>query len=245
MLQESMRSTIKMRIKLTKILIVITLPACLAGQVTAGSTTFKDITFNIIDWSEAVFSSSPESTHSVGQISHNGNPGSFRYMEHILPPSTSAGKEEGIAVVHFYLPGTYDPRKQGAINWISYQEDYIIFNPRAGASVFTELALIQDGKVFFAGRTEIRNTKWSKLSVNALTAIDFVSDDGSSSNPDFSSTGSAMQFGFRRKHTGINGYDMFHGIDNWTVTISSLKPVVPHPTTPVISLSSGKGALSE
>src|SRR5215831_5747758 len=100
---------------------VVALLAFAAGKAFADATFF-DGTFSPADWSATIVSTDG-ATHSVSQSTTGGNPGEYRFMQHVLPSGRSIG------VVHQYLAGVYDPSTSGAIDALDYREDRIEFNP--------------------------------------------------------------------------------------------------------------------
>jgi hypothetical protein len=90
------------------------------------------------------------------------------------------------------------------------------------------MVLRQGGNVYFANPTyQVPSaTGWTKLSKQGLAAPDFVllAPDLSQTpqRPDFSATGSPIEFGFLRGLTsgiGCCGAGGSLGVDNWTVVV--------------------------
>ena len=218
------------------VLVTLTVIFCWAGQ--AKAATISDNQFNSSDWSTLTLFANNDATHSGFQSASGGNPGAFWRMIHTLPgghPSTHTF----IWIFHQYLGGFYDPSTDGAVAFLDYSEDRIQFDPPfVGAQIGAYPALVQDGVVFFGLGMTFPNTTWQTASLTDLTAADFKDfdsmtfhgGDGIFDNPDFSSSGGAIHFGYIRANSTIPGSASIttqHGIDNWSVAITP----VPVPAT--------------
>lgn len=186
-------------------------PAARAGFVIA------DATFNTADWSKTVRSTTGGATDTVQQLLAGGNPDAFRQMTHTLPSPSS------ISVVHLFLASAYDPSISGPITSIDYREDQIEFSPPfSGAAIGALPALRQDGVFYFGPDVTFSDLSWHSVELTGLTAADF----GPIGNqPDFSSSGGVIQFGFLRSNTNVSvsqALQTQHGTDNWSVTVNSL-----------------------
>ena len=185
-------------------------------------------------------------TYTVAQQLTGGyGGGEFRFMSHTLPPVTS-----GISVIyvtHIYTAYTFDPAVQGAIDHIDYSESGILLSfPFSDTLSTTQPVIVQDGNVYRSPRF-IRFTaqnfahNWETKSLPQLTAADFFVPGGpENDNPDFSASGSPMQFGFARNNSRSTtqppvppGQDLVidQGVDNWRLFIH-LEPEVDPPNQP-------------
>jgi hypothetical protein len=184
-------------------------------------TTFFDDTFNDSDWTRfAEHQSGPLFFEETAeQRTSGGNPGAYRHMTHYWGSGTQ------VFVFHLNNNAIYDPSAQGAIVSINYSADIIGFYYSPNFGVFGDGILIeQDGRLF---RTVTQgnpfNNLWQTKSFTGLTADNFTALDDLVSHPDFSSAGSPIKFGYIRANTIFTTpATLSHGIDNWSVTISTV-----------------------
>jgi YVTN family beta-propeller protein len=142
----------------------------------------------------------------VSQEPAGGNPGAWRRVTHFGPANT---------VNVLLRPGAaYDPA-QGAIQTIDVSWDRRLL----AESVALEGFLVQQNNVIY--RTTERAVflpAWQSDSRVGLVATDF--DNGSGGNPDFTTDGLPIRFGYFRRTT--TGQTLGHGIDNFVVTVHPL-----------------------
>ena len=211
------------------------------------AATFFDGTFNDADWTRIVNITSGTFEETATQSPSGGNPDAFRSMTHTLRGGTSAN------VFHFNNNAIYNPAL-GAIASIDYSADVRGLPASTIGGVFGDgFAIRQAGRLFRTGTTGIvNNSPWQTKSLLGLTGGNFIALDGGS-GPDFSITGSVIQFGYERNNA-LGGSSttpriIAHGIDNWSVRLNLATVPVPEPSkTPepstIISLGLlGLGAL--
>jgi hypothetical protein len=215
--------------------------AAVAGTAQA-STSFFDGVFNNSDWSLTVLTNATGtgSTAQGFQVLAGGNPNEYRRVRHQL---VVTGAPFNGAVFSFHLNNNafYTPSTQGAISYIDYSEDSINFVPDTivpGNGQGAGLLILQSGKYYRQQNPLLimpysGYSTWTANPAPGLLAADFAEVTlagvvNIGSNPDFSATGSIMQFGFHRGNSGNGGYDTDCGIDNWSVTI------VPEPAAAMI-----------
>lgn len=174
-------------------------------------------------------------TYTVNQqLSDGYGSPPFRFMSHRLPP-VSGGGLATIVVNHVYLGASYDPGIQGAISAIDYSESGIILSfPFPEAFSTTQPVIAQDGRLYRATRflrfiAQNSSHTWETKSLPQLTADDFIAVGGSENDhPDFSSSGSPIQFGFTRSNSRSStlppvpsNQDMVidQGVDNWRIIV--------------------------
>lgn len=206
---------------------------CIVGQamfpVAKAQTIISDTTFNDSDWSVIVNSDGGASQTNMQQP-NGGNPGPFRFMQHILPSPPSPTAVGLIEVAHIYEAESYDPATLGAIDHIDYAEDTGLLNlPYTGAFVRSFALVEQNGMTYRSAAVLIvmGATGWVSGSLPGLKASDFIALDGSGRKPDFSESGAPLKFGFWRNHSRVGdtpvpfnqGLTIDHGIDNFSVTI--------------------------
>lgn len=207
---------------------------CLMVSATAATTVISDTDFLLSDWSATAIFTGNGGSHTVSQSLTGGNPGAYRFMTHTM----NAGVAH-VDVFHEFLGASYDPSVQGGFGALDYQEDQIQFNPPfVGAAIGARPALIQGGETFLGPVINYTDLTWQTVQLSGLTANDFTGMT-SGQNPDFSSSGGVIGFGYFRRNSqgpGGTGRTNEHGIDNWSVTI------IPEPSRALLSLI-GLGAV--
>jgi len=184
------------------------------ASTNAGTVRFYDGTFNESDWDVFDFASSgvPGEYASVQQPS-GGNPGEFK---------VTSTNWQGTAQVSRYeqrAGAVYNPQTQGAISSISYSEDNIAY-PSYHA---TGPAIRQNGVIYRPDAVIFEDNVWTTYTWTQLTETDFHEYTDPNAHPDFSSSGSPVEFGFWRANSG-SGYSggwISGGIDNWCVSVHS------------------------
>ena len=182
--------------------------------------TFSDGEFT--DWtSDKIEDTTPNmaATFEVETRTTGGNPGAFRHVVHIYGVGL-------IGVGHLHDKGIYDLKQEGAISAIDYSWDLIQQNPPfPTAGVAYSLLIFQDGTYYRnASRDLVLANGLAGFGMVGIAAADFVRvGDTGPSQPDFSPSGSPIQFGYmsRNSHTGSGTAQRESGIDNWLVTIHS------------------------
>jgi hypothetical protein len=213
--------------------------AALSG--TASAAVFFDGVFNGSDWGLSVTTniSGAGSSAAGFQVLAGGNPNEYRRIRHQLVVS-SAGNGAVIGV-HLNALSFYTPSSQGAISSINYSEDSIAF-AGPGNVQGSGLAIVQNGRTYVQ-RVPIfvmplpTFSIWTSQSTS-LSAADLHELDNSGNflpfnNPDFSATGSIMQFGFWRGNSANQSVNTDAGIDNWRVE------VIPTPAAASMLLGAG------
>jgi hypothetical protein len=193
----------------------------------AGSVTFSDGTFNNDDWyTEIVKYSGPMPSYSAYQATSGGNPGAYRNVQQHF------GGDGDIWLGHWFDGATYNPSTQGAITTIDSSFDIILFNGGASETVGYMILLEQNGIVYQAGYTlttiEPKKNIWVHHAYSDLTADDFLDVHTNTQHPDFSANGDMIELGFISANGTGGSYptSTSSGIDNWSVSISSV-PLPP------------------
>ncbi|MFO0860838.1 MAG: hypothetical protein U0570_09805 [Phycisphaerales bacterium] len=199
--------------------------ASLAGS--AKAVVFFDGIFNNSDWSlVGVTNANGVGSTTVGfQVLTGGNPNEYRRVRNNLVVSGSNGASLGLHMrgTYFYNPGAQ------AISTINYSEDSINFVNQGGNGQGSGCVILQGGK-YYIQRNPILVmpysgfSTWQPNSAPGLVASDFweLTMTGtliSSNNPDFSTSGGIMQFGFWRGNSANSNIQTDCGIDNWRVEI--------------------------
>ena len=156
-----------------------------------------------------------------------GNPGAYRYMQHILPEPSTPQDLTRIEVIHLKIEVVFGI---DSIAYIDYSEDIRLLNLPWPDAFVVSAPLIRHGGRYYRSTefiSVIGDTAWTSGTLNGLTEDDFVALDGSGDHPDFSTVG-LMQVGYWRLHTrGFTqppvppGQDLIyeHASDNFTMTI--------------------------
>ncbi len=193
----------------------------------AGSVTFSDGTFNDTDWyADVIKYSGPSPSFSAYQAVSGGNLGAYRNVQQHY------GGDGGIWLGHWLDDATYNPSAQGAITTIDSSFDLILFDGGDSDTVAYMILLEQDGVVYQAGYTlttiEPTINQWVHHAYSNLTADDFLDVFSNTLHPDFSASGGLMELGFISANgtSGFSPTGTSSGIDNWSVSISSV-PLPP------------------
>lgn len=203
-------------------------------SVSAKSTpiTFFDGDFSSEDWESFLAYKSPSYATIIfgeSQISTGGIPGAYLAMwqQHSHLYSNSS-------VWHWNNKFIYDPAIDGAILQIDYSAD--IYRTGGNGTLLDGLILWQADSWFYSSLHNSFSSKgtWQNSLINNLKSSDFIELNGASIKPDFSSSGSKIQFGYFRNtklSDFYSGGTINHGIDNWSVQITRTSPP-PEPTVP-------------
>lgn len=189
----------------------------------AATVTFSDGTFLDAQWPTATIADTlvGGGTLNATQILAGGNPDAYRQVG---MPGTVSGAMVFL-VAHMFVPATWNPSIQGAINSLDWSYDITATDTGKGTSASPEFAslLLQNG-IYYLATTSITgtlSTLWMPWNQSGLTADYFVPilAGGSLgySHPDFSAAGGLIKFGF----ISIADFSTSSGgIDNWQVVVN-------------------------
>ncbi len=174
------------------------------------------------NWTATKLSVSTAATANFSSLREpsGGTPAAYRRTEHVF-------SEGSIIVAHLYNGFTYSPSINGAIAAIGYSYDLRHFTGPASGAVAYRLLLFQNGKYYAGPNDEIYNDKWESFSRANLTSASFV-QIGGTGNPDFSSSGGLIRFGYisANSHTTPGAIQSkTSGLDNYCVRV--LQPPPP------------------
>lgn len=199
--------------------------------------------------SDGDFSNADYATQTAGSVTVNnnfstagtsvpvgGNPGAFRQISNF---AQNFGNDlEIVYGWHFNTAQPYDPA-DGEILSVDYSEDSLFIS---GGTHRGHLAVRQDGVLFRSKpsfTTGVSNTSFTNNQLNGLTAGDFEGFFNGTffptAIPDFTASGSPLEFGFIRFSSSRDGVGDSSGIDNWKVTLTT---VVPEPLSASLLFSS-------
>lgn len=199
----------------------------LALSGSAQAVVFFDGIFNNSDWTltGVTNANGVGSTQTGMQFLTGGNPNEYRRIRNNLVVSGPGGASIGL---HMRNTFSYNPGS-GAISTIDYSEDSINFINQNGNGQGTGLVIFQSG-TYYVQRNPLLvmpyssfNT-WQPNAAPGLVAGDFweLTLSGtliSSNNPDFTTSGGVMSFGFWRGNSNNGNFQSECGIDNWRVEI--------------------------
>jgi len=211
-------------------------------SVLASSTVIiKDGDFLPASWSHEVrFDSGFDTVNTtITQVSTGGSPGSYRMIGYAMDHNGTQ-LYGSVFILNIFEADSYTPSTQGAVNLINYFEQ----QTRTGANwspalVAGQPIISQGGKIFIGPVFNFgpNDHSWTTYMDDLLAASDFVELNGmnviTSSNPDFSSSGSTMKFGYARSNSYSFDSSISHAIDNWSFSLS-VTPI-PEPSSFVIS----------
>ena len=206
--------------------IILLLIAVFAGGNTlaiGASVNFSDGTFNDSDWAITVLGAGNGGTATASQVLSGGNPGSFRQITEIVNAAPNGSSESVVLAFNEKLGATFNPGTTGAISSIDYSEDAM-----STGQGFAP-AFIQGGTIYVYDLLGTAPSTWTSETEPGLTAGTFVSSSafgvsgGPVTNPDFSTAGAPLTFGFVRttaSGNGGGGFATIGGIDNWSLTVN-------------------------
>ncbi len=228
--------------------LVVASGSLLATSTQARPVVFFDGIFNNSDWSlNSITNANGVGSSALGfQVLTGGNPNEYRRIRN---NNVISGPSGALIGMHLNALSFYNPSSSGAISFINYSEDSINFLPtQAGNGQGTGLLIFQSGK-YYTLRTPTlvmpgpTYAVWTANSAPGTVASSYweITPSGNIlpfSNPDFSASGSLMQFGFWRGNSGNSSYQTDCGIDNWRVEIAQV------PTPGSLGLLAAGGALA-
>jgi hypothetical protein len=157
-------------------------------------------------------------------LNNGGNHQSFRIVE-ILLNSPTPSTEASLTAFSGKLDAVYDP-SQGAIQSVDFLIDTKNMS-EVGDGHLVGAAIKQDGLVFVALDPQLftPETGWvGDKSQPGLKAEDFLDAAGSSANPNFTASGSPIEFGFFNASSAPAGSTTSArtvALDNWSVTLNT------------------------
>lgn len=220
--------------------IILLSVASLGLHAQAGSVVLSDGQFDDADWSVQFDGTNVSRLDPSGgvQFPLGGNPGAFREITNAGFNFQAGGGAsiQDIFSWHLNTAQPYDPSVSGAIESLDFTEDGILLAAPAQTGY---LALKQDGLLFRSKQSFVLDSPgWQSSSLSNLQAQDFeVLFNGSflpTGNPDFSSTGSQIEFGVVRL-TLVGGRQLPRarsGLDNWRIELTTSR--IPEPNAALL-----------
>lgn len=200
----------------------------LLASASQAQVTYSDSNFANANWSASkVFDSTPGAgaTFSSTQVAAGGNPGFFREDTITLNGGV-------ITVAHLNQGAIYNPAGGGILN-VSWAFDVRGDTALTGAPIGYDFVLQQGGLYYHDGGTPGTGlgSSWQQFGSSSLTAASFTLLNGQPGNPDFSTAGTPVQFGYAvsKLEDASGPYTLVSGMDNWSVTLATA--AVPEPQT--------------
>ncbi|MCC7084805.1 MAG: hypothetical protein IT427_07340 [Pirellulales bacterium] len=214
----------------------------LTTSARAATINFIDGVFNNADWTGTKIADTTAGASAAFialQQPAGGNPTFYRQTTH----SWGLG---GLRVAHLRniggMPFTYNPSSSGAITSLDYGYDLIYQMGPPGGAVAYSLLLRQGGKYYAPVVDNIFANSWTSFTHLGLTSSNFYElltpglGINILSNPDFSATGSLIEFGYQSANSQATThvFTKVSGIDNFRMRMQT----VPEPEA-VISIAVG------
>ncbi len=191
------------------------------GGATGNTTVLTDADFDDNAWDSYEHTSGSGGTTVGGHFTIGGVANSS--YGRITLTANSGGAQ--VALFRIWRGEAYTPSGDGRIFSITYSEDSIRFS--GGTSQYGSPALRQNDKLYAlvqgAGAFATADQSWTAHSLTAVTQDQFRTLDSASDHPDFSTTGSRIEFGYMRLIStsgGSSGDTAAGGIDNWRLVLN-------------------------
>lgn len=196
------------------------------------SVEFFDGDFNLADWQSTRYYWGNGGSITLSQVASGGNPGKFLEIDHYVQP---AGADPSVVYgLHIPNGAAYTPSVQGEITAVDFSVNYKNLQTTAAGIGFA-LALRQDGNIYqvfqslsgtIPGWQGDAGFGLQASSFGLMTPISYSFIVDFAHNPDFSASGSPIEFGLATWRASPSTMVIENvGFDNWSVT------VVPEPTT--------------
>jgi len=213
---------------------VVLFAACrLTTPVAVAQVGHYDTVFLSADWEVTVFARPQPPSGSITSQELGPAPGLFyQRIEHTLGGNPTPSD---VLSVHINRNATHSPKTDCPIAFLNYSEQARTISTEAGTfGGATGPALRQDGNLYVADFTPTRTNpngalpsafvpvQSAGLTSNSFRLVVGPGQYDATKHPDFSRTGSPLQFGFARanSHTGSATVTRVTAIDDWSVVIS-------------------------
>lgn len=201
--------------------VLVVLALVLAQSSAAAAQAFYDSEFAEGDWSAVkVTDGSPGQTGTLTaqQVMSGGNPDAYRLVRNDW---TGPGS---VHFVHFKAGAEYTPATQGVLVSVTFDIDA---REIASSALSIQIVLRQNGSYYFATNNITTGESWVHFHNAGMFQNDFDNRGGFGAGgpvPDFSSTGSAIEFGFSAGGGSASTNPVFlrAGIDNWAITLETV-----------------------
>ena len=208
----------------------------------AWALTITDNTFNNSDWSTVEVSDTTpnDDASSTNYQASGGFPGEYRVTEHDW--QVSGPNSVTIAFAHIYNPFSYDFATQGALESVSFSFDAIL---NSDTPEWTQTRgyffLVEQNSSYYVSQRTYADLYAGWQDVDGTLAAGQFNLYGGSGNPDFSSTGAPLRFGYMTDNGGSCSWGTIWlssggGVDNFSFTTNA--DPIPEPAT-MLLLGSG------
>lgn len=210
-----------------RLAILLSLVSAVQAQI-----SYSDGDFGGGNWNFQTFTSLGAGA-IASRISSGGNPGAHLR----LTLSMAAG--EGYSLIWgFNSAAVYDPSTL-AISTVGYREDLL----QGGSPQVSGAALLQNGLRYYRFAWTTDASTWTtRTATPEVGASGYLLDHNQNNgvnpvNPDFSSVGASITFGFYRSigGTAMTDFSAYSGLDNWTTTVTT----VPEPSAAHLLIAAG------
>ena len=153
-----------------------------------------------------------------------GNPGAFRKTTQQWTGGN--GVSAGLEAAHLLFSTIHDPARDGAIDHVDFSFDVIVISQQGGTAGVAIFPLLVQNGAYFQYYDAGNPVVWTHKTFSGLTATDFVNASAGARtgplNPDFSSSGAPIQFGYATANGSATGVPMttVSGVDNWNVVLT-------------------------
>jgi hypothetical protein len=165
-----------------------------------------------------------DATVTATQQTSGGNPGAFRKTTQQWTGGN--GVSAGLEAAHLLSSTIHDPARDGAIDHVDFSFDVIVISQQGGTAGVAIFPLLVQNGVYFQYYDAGNPVVWTHKTFSGLTATDFVNASAGARtgplNPDFSSSGALIQFGYATANGSATGVPMttVSGVDNWNVVLT-------------------------
>jgi len=226
------------RIRAARLAFVLLTASCAFSIAPAFGATvvLQDGTFNNADWTVTTEILNLGGSASGTQTATGGNPGSYRRTTNTTNSAIGQSFSNTVFGYHRFSGGVYVPSTSGAILTV----DFSVATMRiTGGQQAFAIALRQNGVIYYGPifLNPVAFNSWATTTQPGLTAASFDALAPGVQNPDFSVTGSSIEFGFLSGNStsvGGGGGTTVGGLDNWSATVSTDE------ATPAASTSWGR-----
>jgi hypothetical protein len=199
-----------------------------ASISSASTITFSDSVFAPSNWTLTEQQIQNGGTASASQLLTGGKPNECRQVS----IGVNAGSNTAVYAFSLDSQAYYTPSVQGAITALTYAEDHN--SVMTGGQEYGP-ALLQDGILYYgyggAGTTGGTGPMWQAATNTAFTSSNIGTYLGANNNPNFTSTGDPIEFGFVSiDNTLATNYNTTEYYDNWSISLTTTGSV-PEPAS--------------
>lgn len=210
-----------------------------------GATVYTDTTFANANWQTVVLQQSATANFSVTQALANFN---FYALAAASFAQGPIGTARDLNIARFRPGFTWDPSFDGPLSSLEFSMD-IRHEASNGFSLpeyfFWRPVILQGGLTYSVSTSSLKTTGtgvFNTFTWSFTNQSDWVNFENPALSPDFSASGSVIQFGYRFQRNGAcnnnsnlpcSAASVFESIDNYRVQLGTAEPssAVPEPST--------------